>query len=88
MPISVLLVPSVAELPIAQLILSFNIPPAVVMVAPVETVSVDPIIKVQESPAAPLSMTGPVIKALDVKQLTGLVVQLIGDSVLKSVLAP
>ena len=87
-PIRVLLVPSVAELPIAQLILSFYIPPAVVMVAPDETVKVDPIRKVQESPATPLSTTGLVIRALEVKQITGVVPQLIGDIVDISVPAP
>ena len=87
-PKSVLVVPSVAELPIAQLMLSLSIPPDVDMTAPVETVRVDPIKKVQVLPAAPFSMTGPVIKALEVKQLTGLAAQLMGDSVLISVAAP
>jgi hypothetical protein len=87
-PISVLVVPSVAELPIAQLILSLNIVPVLVMIAPLETVRVEPILKVQESPATPVIVTGPVIKALEVKQITGVTPQLIGDRVVISVAAP
>lgn len=87
-PISVLETPNVAELPIAQLILSLNIPPAVVTTAPFETVSVDPITKVHVSPAAPFSTTAPVMSALEVKQVTGVVLQLMGDRVAISVLAP
>jgi hypothetical protein len=80
-PKSVLLVPSVAELPIAQFILSFNIPPSVTITAPVDTVRADGIMNVHEAPAVPVSITGPVIRADEAKQRTGVTLQFIGDRV-------